>query len=224
LPRTEPERTCIVTRTVRPPSELIRFVVGPSGEVVPDLRGRLPGRGAWVSANAEAVRAAVKRRLFNRAFKGEVKASPGLADEIDAALRGDLRQALSLANKAGAVVAGFAKVEGAAESGIAALIHAREAAPDGRRKLAVALRKRIGDAIWGIPAIDEFASDELDLALGRVHVIHAALVASAGSDGFVVRWRRLCDYRGTWAVGPGSSLESGAMELSETKTSGPEPE
>jgi predicted RNA-binding protein YlxR (DUF448 family) len=188
---------------------MIRFVVGPTGEVVPDLRNRLPGRGAWVSAEAEAVRTAVKRRLFARAFKTEVKVSAALAEEIEAALRADLRQALSLANKAGAVVAGFAKVEAAAQEGVAALIHAREAAPDGRRKLAAALRKRLGDAIWDVAVVDEFAGDELDLALGRPHVIHAALVASAGSDGFLTRWRRLRDYRGTMGHAAGLEGESG---------------
>jgi predicted RNA-binding protein YlxR (DUF448 family) len=197
MPRREPERSCIVTREARSPEALIRFVVGPDGTVVPDLRHKLPGRGAWVTANAETVRQAIKRRLFNRAFKAEVKVPPSLAEDIDAALRQDLRQALSLANKAGAVTSGFAKVEAAiAEGKIAALVHAAEAAEDGRRKLAGALRKRVGEAISTIPAVEEFSGDELDLALGRSNVIHAALIAGVGSEGFLVRWRRLQVYRG----------------------------
>ena len=202
LPRHEPERTCIVSRAVRPPHELIRFVVGPDREVVPDLRQRLPGRGVWVSATAEAVGEAVRRRLFSRAFKGEVRAAPDLAQQIEEAMRRDLKQALSLANKAGAVVSGFAKVEAAIrESGIVALLHAAEAAEDGQRKLNQALRKRFGNAISAIPVIAELTGEELDLALGRSHVIHAGLVAGAGSDGFLARWRRLCTYRGV-AVDP----------------------
>jgi uncharacterized protein len=202
MPRREPERTCIVSREARPPGELIRFVVGPDQEVVPDLKHRLPGRGVWVSASAEAVGAAVRRRLFSRAFKGEVRAAPDLPAQIEAALRRDLKQALSLANKAGAVVSGFAKVEAAIrEKDIAALLHAAEAAEDGRRKLNGALRKRFGDAISIIPVIAELTGEELDLALGRSHVIHAGLVAGAGSDGFLARWRKLCTYRGS-AVDP----------------------
>jgi uncharacterized protein len=202
MPRREPERTCIVSREARPPGELIRFVVGPDQEVVPDLKHRLPGRGVWVSASAEAVGAAVRRRLFSRAFKGEVRAAPDLPAQIEAALRRDLKQALSLANKAGAVVSGFAKVEAAIrEKDIAALLHAAEAAEDGRRKLNGALRKRFGDAISIIPVIAELTGEELDLALGRSHVIHAGLVAGAGSDGFLARWRKLCTYRGP-AVDP----------------------
>ena len=200
MPRHEPERTCIVTREVRPPEAMIRFVVGPDGAVVPDLRRRLPGRGAWVTARAEMVREAIRKRLFARAFKAQVKAEPGLADDIEAALRDDLRQALALANKAGAVVTGFAKVEAAIASGEAvALVHAAEAAEDGRRKLAGALRRRAGDAISAVPVIDERPGPDLDLALGRANVIHAAIVAGSGGDGFLARWRRLRCYCGAGA-------------------------
>jgi predicted RNA-binding protein YlxR (DUF448 family) len=214
MPRHEPERTCIVTRRTAAPAELIRFVVGPDGTVVPDLKGRLPGRGAWVTATAEAVGEAVKRRAFSRAFKAEVQAAPDLAGQIEEALRQDLIQALSLANKAGAVVSGFTKVEAAIrEGGVAALLHAAEAAEDGRRKLARALRKRHGDAIWDIPVVAALTGEELDLALGRSHVIHAGLVAGAGSDGFLVRWRKLCTYRGLAVHGPGLQGESGDLVI-----------
>lgn len=197
MPRHEPERTCIVTREVRPPEAMIRFVVGPDGAVVPDLRGRLPGRGAWVTARAEMVREAVRKRLFARAFKAQVKAEARLADDIEVALRQDLRQALALANKAGAVITGFAKVESAIAAGnVAALVHAAEAAEDGRRKLAGALRRRHGEAISAIPVVDDLVGADLDLALGRPNVIHAAVVAGPGGDGFLARWRRLRCYRG----------------------------
>ncbi|TVR09388.1 MAG: RNA-binding protein [Salinarimonadaceae bacterium] len=201
VPRKEPLRTCIVTREVRPAHELIRFAVSPEGEVVPDLRGTLPGRGAWVAARRDAVEIAVRKRAFARAFKAPVKTPDGLADAIDAAMLVDLRQALAMANKAGAVVTGFHKVEGAAQGEtIAALVHAAEAAPDGRRKIGQALRRRHGEADESIPVIDFLSGDDLDLALGRSHVIHAALVAGAGSRGFLERWRRLCVFRGSIAM------------------------
>ena len=200
MPRREPERSCIVTRRVGPPEGLIRFVLGPDGTVVPDLKHKLPGRGAWVTAEAGTVREAVRRRLFNRAFKAEVKIPPALAEDLDRALRQDLRQALSLANKAGAVTSGFAKVEAAiAQGAVAALVHAAEAADDGRRKLAGALRKRFGDAISAVPVIDELTGPELDLALARPNVIHAAVAAGPGGDGFLARWHRLRSYRGAGA-------------------------
>jgi predicted RNA-binding protein YlxR (DUF448 family) len=104
---------------------LIRFVVSPEGAVVPDLRGRLPGRGAWVTANAATVAEAVKRRAFGRAFKAEVRASPDLRRRFDRALLADLRGALALANKAGAVITGFAKVEAAIAGGSVAALSRR---------------------------------------------------------------------------------------------------
>jgi predicted RNA-binding protein YlxR (DUF448 family) len=195
--RHEPERTCIVTRTVRPPAELIRFVLGPEQEVVPDIRHRRPGRGVWVTAQATMVEEAVKRKLFSRAFKTEAKAEAGLAARIEELLRADLRQALALANKAGAVVTGFTKVESAIlEKPLAALIHAAEAREDGRRKLAAQLRKRPAAAISSLPVVQVLSGLELDLALGRSHVIHAALVAGAGSDGFLKSWHRYRLYSG----------------------------
>lgn len=210
MPRHEPERTCIVSRAAKPAAELIRFALAPNRRVVADLRQKLPGRGVWVTARADIVEEAVKRRLFARAFQAEVGVAETLAGDIERALREDLRQALSLANKAGMVISGFAKVEAAiAEKPLAALIHAADASPDGRRKLAARLRKRLGEAIYGFPVIQDLSNDELDLALGRSHVIHAALVAGAGSDGFLNRWRRYRSYRGTDADFVGSVLEAG---------------
>lgn len=192
-----PERTCIVTRKAGPSTELMRFVLGPDGQVMADLRGRLPGRGAWLSPTATALATAIRKRLFSRALKAEAIVSPGLVEEVEAALRRDLLGALSLANKAGAVVAGFAKVEAALlAGGAAALIHAAEAQPDGRRKLAAALRKGGPDPISTLSTFDDLSGDELDMALGRVGVIHAALLAGGGSEGCLARWRRLRLFRG----------------------------
>ncbi|MGT2485875.1 RNA-binding protein [Methylobacterium oryzae CBMB20] len=181
---------------------MIRFVRGPDGSVVPDLRAKLPGRGAWVSARREAVATAVRKNLFSRAFKGPTPAAPDLPDRIVAGLRGDLRQAIAMANKAGCVVAGFSKVEAAigGQPGAIAVIHAAEASPDGRRKIASALHRRHGDAMSRIPIIDDLSEDELDMALGRDHVIHAALVAGAGAAGCLSRWRRLRSFEGAAAA------------------------
>jgi predicted RNA-binding protein YlxR (DUF448 family) len=230
MPRQEPERTCVVTRQVRDPADMIRFVLGPDNAVVPDLKCKLPGRGVWVGARATLVEEAMRRRLFARGLKAEAKASPTLAAEIDAALLQDLKGSLALANKAGAVTTGFTKVEAAIAKGvISALIHASDAAPDGRRKLAGALWKHSGGTISGLPIIDQLSSDELDMALGRVHVIHAALLTGAGGEGCIARWRRLQAYR---AVGESaghsddvdveSDIEVDANERAASGTAGSE--
>ncbi|MER2265017.1 RNA-binding protein [Methylobacterium oxalidis] len=193
------ERTCIVSRAAGSPDGMIRFVLGPDGAVVPDLRARLPGRGAWVTARRAVVAEAARRRLFQRAFRTKTAEAPDdLADRIAAALREDLRQGLALANKAGCVVAGFAKVEGAIADrpGVAAVIHASDASADGRRKIAAALHRRHGDAISRVPIVDDLSGDELDMALGRDHVIHAALVAGVGASGCLARWRRYRFFEG----------------------------
>lgn len=197
MPKHEPERTCIVTRESGPAADLMRFVLSPDGEVMPDLRHRLPGRGAWVTPTAAAVGTAVKKKLFARAFKAEARAPATLAADVEAALLRDLAGSLGLANKAGAFTSGFTRVEAALRAGsVAALIHASEAAEDGRRKLAGALRKAAGGTISAVPTFDDLSGDELDVALGRVGVIHGALLAGAGSVGCLARWRRLRRFRG----------------------------
>ena len=190
-----PERTCIVTRAKGLPEDMIRFVVGPGAIVVPDIRRKLPGRGVWVTARAGHVAEAVKRQAFSRGFKTKVVASESLAAEIEALLTKDCLQALSLASKAGQVVSGFAKVEEAIASGaIAGLVHAADCGVDGMRKLGQSLRRRYGDE-RARPRVELFRSGQLDLALGRANVIHAALIEGPASEGFLGRCRKLTLYR-----------------------------
>jgi len=195
VPESGPERTCIVTRTKGSPRDMIRFVLGPDLVVVPDIRHKLPGRGVWVTARADKVAEAVKRQAFARGFKVKAVASAQLPDELDALLRRDCLQFLSLVNKAGLLITGFAKVEAAVESGqITGLVHAADAGTDGVRKLGQTLR-RCFEEDRVPPQIKLFNGDELDLALGRTNVIHAALIAGMASEAFVTRCLRLMAYR-----------------------------
>src|SRR5690348_7662041 len=133
------ERTCALSREVRPVDELIRFVLAPSGEVVADVKRKLPGRGLWVTATRDAVGQAVKRNVFARGFKRDVRAPADLAAQTERMLERAALDALAIAGKAGMVATGFAKVEAAlAKGAVSALIHASDAAPDGRRKLSAA--------------------------------------------------------------------------------------
>ena len=106
-----PLRLCAVSRAHKPPEELIRFVAGPDGAIVPDLARRLPGRGVWVDATRQAVAAAVRQKAFARSLKRQVSVPADLADLVERLMARRLAEALSIANKAGLVVAGFAKVE-----------------------------------------------------------------------------------------------------------------
>jgi predicted RNA-binding protein YlxR (DUF448 family) len=191
-------RMCAVTRAVRPIDELIRFVVAPSGEVIADLKRKLPGRGLWVSASHKAVAEAGRRNQFSKGFKRDVRVSPTLAADTENLLVRSLIEALAMAAKAGQMVAGFAKVEGALQQHQAvALIHAADGAADGIRKLDAIIRQNPGNAGESreFPVVDVLTSEQLDLALGRSNVIHAALLAGSASKTFLSRSQTLVRYR-----------------------------
>src|SRR3974390_3864036 len=129
-------RMCALTREVRPVDELIRFVLDGEGQVVPDLKRKLPGRGLWVSASRKVLATAVKRSVFAKGFRKAVKDRETLVAETEGLLVRSALEALAIAAKAGQVVSGFAKVEASLRAGAAgALIHARDGAADGIRKL-----------------------------------------------------------------------------------------
>jgi uncharacterized protein len=185
----ERTRMCAVSRTVRPISELIRFVVGPDGTVVADVKNKLPGRGLWVTATRQALDEAIKRKVFARGFKREVRLPPDLAERTEQFLERAVLDALAIAGKAGAVAPGFAKTEAALErEEVIAVLHAAGAAADGTRKLWASTRRREGET----PAeIGFLTTAQLDLALNRPNVVHAALLAGPASETFLARCRRL---------------------------------
>jgi uncharacterized protein len=207
-PRTDRSATvrmCAVTRQVRPIDELIRFVVSPSGEVIPDLKRKLPGRGLWVSASRQAVAEAARRNQFSKGFKRDVHVAPTLAADTENLLVRGVIEALAMAAKAGQVIAGFSKVEGALDQRQAqvrqvrlqALIHAADGAADGIRKLDALVKQNT----WNngesreFPVVTALTSEQLDLALGRSNVVHAALLAGPASKTFLSRSHILVRYR-----------------------------
>jgi predicted RNA-binding protein YlxR (DUF448 family) len=204
-PRTDRSATmrmCAVTREVRPIGELIRFVVSPSGEVVADLKRNLPGRGLWISASHQAVAEAIRRHQFSKGFKREVRVASTLVADTEALLVRSVIEALAMAAKAGQVISGFSKVEGAlgqrqAHAEIQALIHASDGAADGIRKLDALVRQNAGinDESRKFPVFTALTSEQLDLALGRSNVIHAALLAGPASKTFLSRSHSLVRYR-----------------------------
>jgi predicted RNA-binding protein YlxR (DUF448 family) len=175
---------------------LIRFVAAPDGEIVPDLRRRLPGRGVWVTATAEKVGIAERKHLFAKALGTPVTVVPGLSERVADMLREAALAALSLARKAGTAISGFAKVETALARGeVVALIHAAEASADGAGKLDGAARRRAGGG-WEMPVIRLYTGEQLDLAFGRPNVVHAALLAGAASENVLTRIAYLAGFLG----------------------------
>ncbi len=188
-------RTCVVTRAELTPDELIRFVVGPDGAVVPDLARRLPGRGVWVTLDAKAVEKAIKTKAFARSMKRQVTASPDLPALIDKLLVKRSMEALSLANKAGLVLTGFGKVEAELTRGPLALMHALDAADDGCQKLN---RKWIAinaDLSRSAMIVAGLTIDQLSLAIGRENVVHTCLRHGGAASRFVDAMTRTMRYR-----------------------------
>ncbi|HSM97172.1 MAG TPA: RNA-binding protein, partial [Rhizomicrobium sp.] len=171
------ERRCIVTGEVRDETQLIRFVVSPDGEVVPDVAAKLPGRGIWVSADRKALEQAIAKNLFSKAAKANVKVSAGLADLVGKQIVQRMIGDLGMARRSGALVTGFDNVARALDGKPAPglLIEASDGAADGRRKLLGIAKARGLD----LPILDSLSSAELSLALGKENVIHAALKAGA---------------------------------------------
>jgi hypothetical protein len=198
----EPERTCAVTRAKLAPADLIRFVCDPEGVIAADVACRLPGRGVWVTLSRKLVEEAARRNAFARSLKRPVKVPEGLAGLVETLLVRRAAEALSLANKAGLVIAGFAKVDAAVGAGeVAVLVHASDAADDGRKRLDRKLRAVATAAGETGPAAaaPEIAADlttaELSLALGRQNVVHAALRAGGATRHFLRQAWRLRRYR-----------------------------
>lgn len=188
------QRFCAATGAIRPVDEMIRFVIGPDGTPVPDLKRRLPGRGIWITATRAAVHTAITRKAFARAFKRDVRLGPDLVQATERLIERTALDGLAICHKADKVAIGFTNVEAAlARVQVVALLDAVEAAPDGVKKLTAALRRRADAA--EIAVIGAFTSAQLDLALGRANVIHAALLAGPESETFLARAARLERFR-----------------------------
>jgi predicted RNA-binding protein YlxR (DUF448 family) len=174
---------------------MIRFVLGPDGTVVPDVRRRLPGRGVWIDATRDSVAQAARKRVFSRGFKAQARVSETLADDVDALLVRAALERLALANKAGLVTAGFEKVRARLAAGDAVgLVVAADAAEDGRNKLQ-RLAKKACNLHNTTDVVDSFSSAELGSTLGRERVVHAALSAGRLSELLLSDAERLRAYR-----------------------------
>ena len=180
-------RTCAVSRQTLPERALLRFVVGPDGQVVPDLSAKLPGRGIWIEANADAIDLAVQRQVFARSARTRATAPATLSQDVTRLLRQRCLDLVGLAAKAGQAVSGFEKVKQLARAGRAAvLVEASDGSADGRGKIA-----GVGS---GVPLVGAFTGAELGLALGREIVVHAALTKGGLARKFLSEIHRLSGF------------------------------
>jgi predicted RNA-binding protein YlxR (DUF448 family) len=178
-----PERKCIATGETQPKQGLLRFVMGPDSQVVPDVFGKLPGRGVYVTASREALELAVKKKLFARGFKAQVKLPDNLPEEVERQTLRRLVDLLSLARKSGQAVGGYEKVKDwLGKEHATVLIQASDGSGRGKSKLSTPHR---GNFIGCLTA------DELGMAFGRQTMIHAALASGGLSKRVVDEAQRL---------------------------------
>lgn len=190
------DRTCIVTRKRGTADGMIRFVADPDGNVVADIRARLPGRGCWVTAERSCLRQAMKRNLFARALKARVTVLADLDATVDMLLVSALTGMISMARKAGQVVTGATKVDAAVRSGRAiAVFNATDAAAGGVRKIEQACRVATASGGGEISAFRLLSADELAIVMAGGNVIHLAVLAGQAGEGVVKRAKMLDRYR-----------------------------
>ncbi|MEL7090876.1 MAG: RNA-binding protein [Pseudomonadota bacterium] len=183
----DPERKCLATGEVQPKFGLIRFVVGPDDQIVPDVAGKLPGRGMYVSASRAALQKAVAKRLFSRGAKRQVAVPDGLVDEVERQLARRTVDLIALSRKGGRAVAGYEKVKAMLQMEEAqVLIQASDGSGRGKSKLST---PHFGHYIGWLTA------DELGLAFGRQTVIHGALASGGLTKRVVEEAQRLRGFR-----------------------------
>jgi hypothetical protein len=167
---------------------MLRFVVGPGNEIVPDVAARLPGRGWWLSPRRDIVDRAVAKRLFARAARRPVAVAAGLSDHIEALLVQRCIDAIGLARRAGLAVAGYERVRDAIRQGKSGvLLAAFDGAEGARRKLAGSGR--------GLPLLCVLRADEIGAAFGREHVVNASLGAGPLGRRLVIDAHKLAGFR-----------------------------
>jgi uncharacterized protein len=187
--RDDPERKCIVSGEVQPKAGLIRFCLGPEGQLVADVMAKLPGRGFYVTADRAMIEKAAKKGLFARAARQPVVAPPDLADQVEAFVLRRVIEMISLCRKANGAVMGYEKVKDWLQSGKAVvLIQSSDGSERGKTKLRMPAEN--GKYIACLTA------GELGLAFGRERAIHAALAAGGLTARVVEEAARLEGLRG----------------------------
>jgi hypothetical protein len=195
-----PERKCVLTGTKVDRADLIRLVLSPDNAVLPDVRAKAPGRGAWIAVDKAALRAAMVggklRGALGRAFRQrELNIAADLPEQIEAQLERAALDRLGLEARAGTLVTGGERIDAAARSGkVLLLLHANDAGEDGNRKLDQALRvgnDAEGSGLKGL--VIAAPRTILSSALGRENVVHIAVTdpgAAKRVGDMLSRWHR----------------------------------
>ncbi len=177
------ERKCLATGEIQPKHGLIRFVLSPDDEVFPDVMGKLPGRGVYVASERAALEEAIKKKLFARGFKSQVKMRGDLVAEVETQIARRLVDLISLARKSGQAIAGYEKVKDwLIKEEARILLQASDGSARGKSKLSTPYKGKF---------VGCMTANELGMAFGRETVIHAALASGGLSKRVVEEAQRL---------------------------------
>ena len=189
------ERRCIATKDTLPTSELIRFVLGPDDTVTPDISGRLPGRGMWVTANRGDLTKAIDQGLFSKTAKQKVNIPGNLVDLTERLIKKHIINLLSMARKSGHAICGYEKTKSAMMSERwYILIQAKDGSAPQKQK--------IRPSAVANSYISWLTAQELGLAFGRESVIHAAVSKGGLSARILLEANRLAGFRGKCDTDP----------------------
>ena len=178
-----PLRRCIVTRESLPKEAMLRFVVGPGQVLVPDLAGRLPGRGMWLKAAPGLLALALKKGSFHRAAKAQVLWPDNLASQLAAMLEQRLVDTLGMARRAGQSVAGWQKVQEWLQAGrVGCLVEATDGSAAERARLIGRSDVRV---VLALPA------ETLGQIFGRGGAVHVAVAKGRLAETVAVEAERL---------------------------------
>lgn len=187
-----PIRRCIVTRERLPKSEMVRFVADPTGNIVPDISEKLPGRGVWVRSSRDALEQACATNAFSRGLKKNLQNPENLSNKVEILLLGQCQGLLGIARKSGGIVTGFEKVQTRLRTQTSGwILEASDGASDGRQKL-LRLVKAICKEVQIAGAL---CAKEIGEAIGQPMVVHALLVPGKLADRWAVAYRKLTGFR-----------------------------
>ena len=224
----DPIRKCILSGDRAPRGALVRLALGPEGQILPDVRAKAPGRGAWIGVTRGELETAIAkgklRGALARAFKSNSLAIP---DDLPGLLTDALQRAtldrLGLEARAGKVATGAERIDAAARSGkLHLLLHAADAGADGNRKLDQAWRvgaEREGEDMRGL--VLPVKRTILSLALGRENVVHIGLTdpeAARRTRETLDRWLHFIGPEQTPVPCETASQGATAFGASDTKT------
>lgn len=191
------ERRCLASGETRDPAHMVRFVLDPDGVVTPDIQGKLPGRGVWVSSDRKSLEKVVALKSFARGFKGKAKVEGDLVDLTERLLARRILGLITMARKAGVMAMGFDQVQSMArEAAIAFRIEASDGSKDGRSKIRTLAKAMNREQDLPDPIVlGCFTAAQIGQALARESIVHAAIKPSKLAKTMKLDVARLSGFR-----------------------------